>query len=133
VRSRGREQISFGLRGIYDELAKIDPRNDGQMLFYDQIIPGGALLGSQAAAIIAIGAEKPLTRLVDHALASDRYDLTDAHLAAIFALESRLAKLPGAEGAARRRRQGGEGLWGQPQRDHGRQRYDNRCAQEPDV
>jgi hypothetical protein len=40
-----REQISFGLRGSYDDLAKIDPRNDSQMLFYDQIIPGGALLG----------------------------------------------------------------------------------------
>jgi hypothetical protein len=40
-----REQISFGLRGTYDDLAKIDPRNDSQMLFYDQIIGGGALLG----------------------------------------------------------------------------------------
>jgi hypothetical protein len=40
-----REQISFGLRGSYDDLARIDPRNDSQMLFYDQIIPGGALLG----------------------------------------------------------------------------------------
>jgi hypothetical protein len=40
-----REQISFGLRGSYDDLAKIDPRNDSQMLFYDQIIHGGALLG----------------------------------------------------------------------------------------
>ena len=40
-----REQISLGLRGTYDELAKIDPRNDSQMLFSDQIIAGGALLG----------------------------------------------------------------------------------------
>jgi pimeloyl-ACP methyl ester carboxylesterase len=40
-----REQISLGLRGSYDDLAKIDPRNDSQMLFYDQVIPGGALLG----------------------------------------------------------------------------------------
>jgi pimeloyl-ACP methyl ester carboxylesterase len=40
-----REQISFGLRGTYDDLAKIDPRNDSQLLFYDQIIAGGALLG----------------------------------------------------------------------------------------
>ena len=40
-----REQISFGLRGSYDDLAKIDPRNDSQLLFYDQIIAGGALLG----------------------------------------------------------------------------------------
>lgn len=40
-----REQISTLLRGSYDKLSEIDPRNDGQMLFYDQIIPGGALLG----------------------------------------------------------------------------------------
>ena len=40
-----REQISSGLRGTHDDLAKIDPRNDSQMLFYDQIIAGGALLG----------------------------------------------------------------------------------------
>jgi hypothetical protein len=55
-------------------------------------IDRGALLGSLVAAMIAVGAEKPLSRLVDHALASDRYDLTDAHLAAIFALERQLAK-----------------------------------------
>jgi len=40
-----REQISTPLRDGYDELSKIDPRNDGQMIFYDQIVPGGALLG----------------------------------------------------------------------------------------
>jgi pimeloyl-ACP methyl ester carboxylesterase len=40
-----REKISLPLRGGYDELSKIDSRNDGQMLFYDQIVPGGALLG----------------------------------------------------------------------------------------
>lgn len=39
------EDISTLLRGSYDELSRIDPRNDGQMLFYDQVIPGGALLG----------------------------------------------------------------------------------------
>lgn len=40
-----RESISTPLRGGYDELSEIDPRNDGQMIFYDQIIPGGGLLG----------------------------------------------------------------------------------------
>jgi hypothetical protein len=40
-----REQISLGLRRSYDDLARIDPRNDSQMLFYDQIIAGGVLLG----------------------------------------------------------------------------------------
>jgi hypothetical protein len=66
-----------------------------------QKIDRGALLGSLAAAMLAVGAEEALSRLVDHALASDRYDLTDAHLAAIFALERQLAK-PSADGAISR-------------------------------
>jgi hypothetical protein len=40
-----RNDISTLLHGSYDELAMIDPRNDGQVLFYDQIIAGGSLLG----------------------------------------------------------------------------------------
>ena len=40
-----RELISVALSADYDELAKIEPRNDGQLLFYDQIIAGGILLG----------------------------------------------------------------------------------------
>ena len=58
-----REQISFGLRGSYDDLAKIDPRNDSQMLFYDQIIAGGALLGfvnaDHWAVALPISRERP--------------------------------------------------------------------------
>jgi hypothetical protein len=59
----------------------------------------GALLGSLVTAMLAIHAEEQLSRLIDHALACDKYDLTEAHLVAIFALESRLAKLPGASSA----------------------------------
>ena len=33
------------LRVTYDLLAQIDPRNDGQLLFTDQIVPGSTLLG----------------------------------------------------------------------------------------
>lgn len=40
-----RESISTPLQWNCDELSKIDPRNDGQMIFYDQIVPGGTLLG----------------------------------------------------------------------------------------
>jgi pimeloyl-ACP methyl ester carboxylesterase len=56
-----REQISFGLRGTYDDLAKIDPRNDSQMLFYDQIIAGGTLLGFVIADHWAVA--MPISRL----------------------------------------------------------------------
>ena len=44
-----RERISSILRPTYDKLSLIDPRNDGQLLFRDQVIPGSTLLGYVAA------------------------------------------------------------------------------------
>lgn len=53
------------------------------------------LLVSLVKSMLAIKAARPLRRLIDHTLAcSGKYDLTAAHLTAIFALESRLAKPP---------------------------------------
>ncbi len=40
-----RENISTVLQVNYDRLAQIDPRNDSQLIFYDQLIPGSTLLG----------------------------------------------------------------------------------------
>lgn len=40
-----RENISSILTDSYDRLAQINPRNDGQLIFYDQILPGSTLLG----------------------------------------------------------------------------------------
>jgi hypothetical protein len=37
--------ISRVLRGSYDKLSRVDARNDSQLLFYDEVIPGSALLG----------------------------------------------------------------------------------------
>jgi hypothetical protein len=39
------ERISWGLKSSYRKLARIDPRNDSQVIFYDQIIPGSDLIG----------------------------------------------------------------------------------------
>ena len=36
------ERISSILTGSYDRLARIDSRNDSQMIFYDQVIPGSS-------------------------------------------------------------------------------------------
>jgi hypothetical protein len=33
------------LKSTYKKLAVIDPRNDSQVIFYDQVIPGSTLLG----------------------------------------------------------------------------------------
>lgn len=40
-----RSRISAILNNTYEQLAAIDPRNDSQAIFYDQIIPGGTLVG----------------------------------------------------------------------------------------
>ena len=40
-----RPNIARILHITYNQLAQIDPRNDGQLIFYDQIIPGSTLLG----------------------------------------------------------------------------------------
>jgi len=38
------ERISAGLKSTYNKLAKVDSRNDSQVLFYDQVIPGSTLV-----------------------------------------------------------------------------------------
>jgi hypothetical protein len=37
-------RISSVLKGSYDKIAKVDGRNDSQMIFYDQVIPGSSLV-----------------------------------------------------------------------------------------
>ncbi len=39
------ERISSILKSSYDKLSRVDPRNDSQVIFYDQVIPGSTLLG----------------------------------------------------------------------------------------
>jgi len=67
-------RLSSGLRLTYDQLADIDARNDGNLLFFDQVIPGGTLLGYANADHWAIA-----TDLVDsqHALVRQLADRND--------------------------------------------------------
>ena len=39
------ELISSILTSSYDKLARIDARNDSQVIFYDQVVPGSILMG----------------------------------------------------------------------------------------
>ena len=39
------DRLSPILKEMYDKLAEIEPRNDGQLIWYDQLVPGGYLLG----------------------------------------------------------------------------------------
>jgi pimeloyl-ACP methyl ester carboxylesterase len=40
-----KDHLSSIVKPTYDKLAKIDPRNDGQVIYSDQIVPGSSLLG----------------------------------------------------------------------------------------
>jgi hypothetical protein len=39
------ERISWVLKSSYNQLSRIDARNDSQVIFYDQVVPGSTLLG----------------------------------------------------------------------------------------
>jgi hypothetical protein len=39
------ERISWFLTSSYDKLARVDARNDSQMIFYDEVVPGSLLMG----------------------------------------------------------------------------------------
>ncbi len=47
-------RISNGLRKSYDTLSQVDARNDSQLIFYDQVIPGSRLLAYVNADHLAI-------------------------------------------------------------------------------
>jgi hypothetical protein len=65
-------QVSSLLRASYDDLSLIDPRNDGQLIFYDQIVPGSTLLGylnaDHWAVAVPIAREHPVIGplVIDH-------------------------------------------------------------------
>lgn len=65
-----RENISTPLRAGYDELSRIDPRNDGKMIYYDQVIPGSRLMAFVNSDHLAVAV--PITR---------RYPVLEAFIA----------------------------------------------------
>lgn len=60
------EQLSFGLKHSYKKLAALDARNDGNLIFYDQLIPGATLLAfvnaDHWAMSIPVARQKALNR-----------------------------------------------------------------------
>ena len=48
------DHISSILRPSYNKLSQVDPRNDSQLIFYDQLIPGSVLLGYLNADHLAV-------------------------------------------------------------------------------
>ncbi len=97
------ERISSVLKSSYRKLSRVDARNDSQVLFYDQVIPGSALLGylnaDHWALAVPIARSHPLLgstlvnhndfprealleavlRMVEEDLAADLLDVDDLH------------------------------------------------------
>jgi hypothetical protein len=48
------DHISSILMPSYKKLSQVDPRNDSQLIFYDQLIPGSVLLGYLNADHLAV-------------------------------------------------------------------------------
>lgn len=75
-----KENISSFLKGYYERLSLVDPRNDSQVIYYDSILPGARLLGFANADHWAVAL--PFARHIDelgfmnHAIATraDRND-----------------------------------------------------------
>jgi hypothetical protein len=59
------EHIATLLKSSYDKLSQVDSRNDSQMIFYDQVIPGNVLLGyvnaGHWAVAVPINRNHPIT------------------------------------------------------------------------
>jgi hypothetical protein len=93
-----RDEISWPLRFRWHRLAAIDPRNDGQVLWTDAVIPGSILLGYVRADHLAIALPFSRNRaslggaLVDHN-AFPREVMLEAIVRAV---EERLAAAAGA-------------------------------------
>jgi hypothetical protein len=49
------EQVSSILKYTYKKLSQVDSRNDSQLIFYDQVIPGSVLMGYLNADHLAVG------------------------------------------------------------------------------
>lgn len=71
-------------------------RLDGSTQVHDwrlRELDRAALLATLVKALVSVGADEPARRLVDHAALDEaRYDLTEAHLKAVFSLEAWLSK-----------------------------------------
>jgi hypothetical protein len=57
------DRVSSVLKGTHKKLSQVDPRNDSQVIFYDQVIPGSTLMGylnaDHWAAAVPISEEHP--------------------------------------------------------------------------
>lgn len=91
-RDSARTNLCSQLCGRMVEAVEAFDRATGERAWAARAVDRAELLHSLVLAMIAVGAEKPLGHLLVHAWSCNKYDLTKAHLAAIFALEKQLAK-----------------------------------------
>lgn len=88
------DRVSAVMRPFYDRLAYIEPLNDGQVISYDAILPGSALLGFANADhfAVAIPFETALCPLALSMLDQNRYPRVQLVEAAVQIVELSLAQ-----------------------------------------
>jgi len=91
------ERISAGLKPGYNLLSDIDPRNDGILLFYNQVIPGSTLLGYVNADHWAVATNFDSSQYALVRALADKTDFPRQALleAALRFVEQDLARQPG--------------------------------------
>jgi pimeloyl-ACP methyl ester carboxylesterase len=97
-----RDNISYILRGSYDDLSLLDPRNDSQVLYYDQIIPGSVLLGYLNADhwAVALDIASTLPAAADLLVTSNEFPRDIMLEAIVKQIEEDLANQPAGGGVA---------------------------------
>lgn len=101
LRDKNAERIELCVRLSERTVKAVEAfdNNPGEPDWRVREVDRAALLGSLVTAMLAVGAENPLGRLINHALSCGKYDLTEAHLTAILALEKEFAKIPARSSA----------------------------------
>jgi hypothetical protein len=67
------DHISSALKSDYRRLSRIDSRNDGQLLYYDQILPNSKLLGFLNADHMTVSAPKPSSQALGDTYSAAEY------------------------------------------------------------
>lgn len=96
------ENIGLNSRMGYRAMRQVDPRNDGQLLFYDQVIPGATVLAYANANhwSVAIPVSDTHPVIASTIITRNAYPRTAMLEAALRYVVEQLPRAPGGQGAA---------------------------------
>jgi predicted 2-oxoglutarate/Fe(II)-dependent dioxygenase YbiX len=92
-RDSGRIKVCTRLCGRMAKVVVALDDATGELAWETRKVDRAGLLHSLVLAMLAIGAEQPLGRLIKHSWSCDKFDVIDAHVATMIALEKKLGNL----------------------------------------